>query len=164
MLRSGASLAHGNTLIRYVARKADGSFATTGFSCGVFNDTSTPSEAMVSTPITGQSILWRTSIFEAIGRWRSDSMLSDQEIQLRAAQRFAFAYVDQVTSEWRVHGDNFSGKVNSGAEQRRIYEVLHPTPDRPWLNKARDHVLNGIAERPPGYVFEPTLRLTPDST
>jgi hypothetical protein len=117
---------------------------------------------MVSTPITGQSILWRTSVFEEVGRWRSDSMLSDQEIQLRAGQRFAFAYVDQVTSEWRVHGDNFSGKVNPAAEQRRIYEVLHPAPDRPWLNKARDHVLKGISERPPGYVFEPTLRLTPE--
>lgn len=162
MLRSGASLAHGNTLIRYVARKADGSFATTGYSCAVFLDTATPSETMVSTPITGQSILWRTSVFEEVGRWRSDSMLSDQEIQLRAGQRFAFAYVDQVTSEWRVHGDNFSGKVNPAAEQRRIYEVLHPAPDRPWLNKARDHVLKGISERPPGYVFEPTLRLTPE--
>lgn len=162
MLRSGASLAHGNTLIRYVDRKADGSFATTAFSCAVFIDTATPSEALISTPITGQSILWRRSIFDEIGRWRADSILSDQEIQLRAGQRFAFAYVDQITTEWRVHGDNFSSKVNAGAEQRRIYEELHPTPDRPWLNKTREHVLAEIASRREGYMFEPSLRLTPE--
>ena len=79
---------------------------------------------------------------------------------MRAGRHFAFAYVDQITAEWRVHGENFSGKVNSGDELRRVFEVLHPTPDRAWLNKTREHVLAHIANRPPGYVFEPSLRLT----
>jgi hypothetical protein len=159
MLRSGAAIGHSNTLIRYVERTEHGAFDTTGFNCATFVDTTTPAEALVATPITGQSILWQRSVFREIGGWRVDSMLSDQEMQMRAGQHFAFAYVDQVTAEWRVHGENFSGKVNSGAELRRIFEVLHPTPDRAWLNKTRDFVLAEIANRPPGYVFEPTLRL-----
>lgn len=161
MLLSGAAYAHGNTLIRYVERGEQGTLTTTGFNCATFIDTATPGEAMVSTPIAGQSILWRRSIFREIGGWRVDSMLSDQEMQMRAGQYFALAYVDQVIAEWRVHGDNFSGKVNSGDEQRRLYEVLHPTPDRPWITKTREHVLAEIAARTPGYVFQPSLLLSP---
>jgi hypothetical protein len=163
MLRSGAAYAHGNTLIRYVERGEHGTLTTTGFNCSTFIDTATPGEAMVSTPIAGQSILWRRSIFRDIGGWRVDSMLSDQEMQMRAGQHFALAYVDQVIAEWRVHGDNFSSKVNSGDEQRRLYEVLHPTPDRPWITKTREHVLAEIAARTPGYVFQPSLRLGPET-
>ena len=159
MLRSGAAFAHANTLIRYVERTEHGSFRTTGFNCTTFIDTSTPAEALIATPITGQSILWRRSIFREIGGWLVESMLSDQEIQMRAHQHYAPAYIDQITSEWRVHDDNFSGKVNARDEQRRIFEVVHPTPDRPWLNKTRDFLLVEMANRPPGYVFPPSLRL-----
>ena len=78
---------------------------------------------------------------------------------MRAAQRYTFAYVDQVTTEWRIHGENFSGKVNSIAEQRRVFEELHPVPGRPIVTAMRTAALERIAARPPGFVFPPTLRL-----
>jgi hypothetical protein len=164
MLLSGADIAHGNALIRYVERTEFGSFKTIGFNGAVFIDTSTPEEAMTSTPIAGNSLLWRRSVFREIGGWRADSILADQEIQMRAGKHYAFAYVDQVTVEWRIHGTNFSGTVNAADEQRRIYEVLHPAPERQWLTKTRNQTLENIAARPPGWVFEPTVNLTKSET
>ena len=81
----------------------DGSLETTGYSANVFNDTATPTEALMCTPIAGNALMWQRSVFHEIGGWREDCGLADQEIQLRASLRYAFVYVDQVTAEWRVH-------------------------------------------------------------
>ena len=155
MLRSGAAVAHSNILMRFLEPLDDGSSLTTGYNATIFVGTVTPSEA----PVAGHALLWRRSVFEEIGGWLEDSVLADQEIQMRAAQHYAFAYVDQITAEWRIHGTNFSGKTDSGAEQRRIYEELHPVPGRPLIASQREKVLASIAARPAGYVFLPTVSL-----
>jgi hypothetical protein len=157
MLRSGAGIAHSNLLIHYIDRLENGAVLTSGYNCSIFIETATPSEALVCTPIAGHAIMWRRSVLDEIGGWREDCDLADQEVQLRALQRYAFVFVDQVTAEWRIHGENFSGKADSGAEQRRIYDVLHPLPDRPLITKTRNQVLENIASRPPGAVFPPTI-------
>ena len=157
MLRSGAAVGHANVLIRYVDRLEGGALKTTGYNAAVFIDTATPTETMVSTPIAGHALMFRRTLFDEIGGWREDCDLADQEIQMRAGKRYVFAYVDQVTAEWRIHGSNFSGKVNPGVEQRRIYEELHPVSDRPHVSQMREQVLAAIAARPPGFVFQPTI-------
>jgi hypothetical protein len=159
MIRSGAMVAHSNVLIRYVRRLEDGSLETTGYNADVFGDTATPTEALVCTPIAGNALMWRRSVFDEIGGWREDCELADQEIQLRASLRYAFVYVDQVTAEWRIHASNYSKSVDSVSEQRRIYEELHPVKDRPWLAQTRKQTLESIALRPPGYMFEATINV-----
>jgi len=159
MERSGAAAAHANTLIRYVRRTEHGAFDTTGFNATTFAETATPTETLLYAPIAGHALLLRLSVFAAVGGWREDCYLADQEIQMRVSERYTVAYVDQVTAEWRIHGDNFSAKVNAVDEQRRIYEELHPVPNRPILTAMRQTVLDSIAQRPPGYVFPPTVRL-----
>ena len=161
MIRSGALIAHANAVIRYVTRLDDGSFETTGFNAGVFNDTATPTEALIATSIAGNALMWRRSVFSEIGGWREDCGLADQEIQLRAGQRFAFVYVDQVTAEWRVHASNFSKTADSIGEQRRVYEELHPVEGRPLVTATRENTLAGIAARPAGFIFEATVRVMP---
>ncbi len=158
MLRSGEPAAHSNTLIRYVVR-TDAGLLTTGFNATIFVETATPSEGLICTPIAGHSIMFRRSLFDEIGGWREDSALSDQEFQMRALQRYTFAYVDDFTCEWRVHTENFSGKADAVTEQRRIFEVLHPTPDRPYISEQRDLMLANIASRAKGQIFEATLTL-----
>ena len=79
---------------------------------------------------------------------------------MRALQRHSFAYVDHFTCEWRVHGENFSGKTDALSEQRRIFEVLHATPDRPYINEQRELTLANIAARAKGEIFEATLTLS----
>jgi hypothetical protein len=159
MIRSGAMIAHSNVLIRYVTRLEDDSLETTGYNSEVFSDTATPSEALICTPIAGNALMWHRSVFHEIGFWREDCGLADQEIQLRASQRYAFVYVDQVTAEWRVHASNFSKTADSLGEQRRIYEELHPISDRPMLMQRRKQTLEAIASRPPGFVFQPTVSM-----
>ena len=160
MLRSGEPLAHSNTLIRYVVRGDDG-FLTRGFNASIFFDTVTPGEALICTAVAGHSVLFRRSLFEEIGGWREDSALSDQEFQLRALQRYSFAYVDHFTCEWRIHTENFSSKTDAVGEQRRIFELLHATPDRPYITEQRAAMLANIAARPKGEVFPPTTSLAP---
>ena len=159
MLRSGAKAAHSNVLIRYVTRLEDGTVKTTGYNADIFMETATPSEALVCTPIAGHAVLWHCSVIHEIGGWREDCALADQEIQLRAFQRYAFVWVDHMTAEWRVHTSNFSRTADSLGEQRRIFEELHPISGRPLLDQIRKQSLEKIASRPPGYVFEPTLSL-----
>ena len=158
MIRSGAMIAHSNVLIRYVTRLEDGSLETTGYNAEVFSATATPSEAMVCTPIAGNALMWHRSVFHEIGGWREDCGLADQEIQLRASQRYAFVWVDQMTAEWRVHASNFSKTADSFGEQRRIYED-HPVSNRPLLTATRDNTLEGIRLRPPGFIFEATIKV-----
>ena len=157
MIRSGALIAHANALIRYVTRLEDGTLKTTGYNAGVFIATATPSEALVCTPIAGHALMWRRSVFAEIGGWREDTFLGDQEIQLRASQRYAFVWVDQMTAEWRIHASNFSKSADSASEQRRIFEEFHPVNDRPMIESNRAQLLEAIAARAPGFVFEPTF-------
>ncbi len=160
MLRSGACVAHGNTLMRYEQRGADGGLRLSGYNAVVFSDTATPSEALVSTPIAGQSLIIRRDVIAAAGGFSIDTALADQELQLRLANRYVFAYVDALTSEWRVRasGENLSSRTDGGAELRRVYEELHPRPDRPLIEKRRTATLELFAGRPKGFIFEPTIR------
>jgi len=153
------AIAHGNAIIRYEEADAAGKFVTMGSNMSVFNDTATPSEALVSTPIAGQSIMYRRDAWDALGGMRGESDLADQEFQLRASQAYSFVYVDAVTSDWCVRGNrNFAANVDPVPELRRMYDELHPLPDRPLLRERRERILANVAGRPKSKVaFPPTI-------
>jgi len=160
MLRSGAAVGHANTLIRYEERGADGVLHLTGYNAIVFNDSTTATEALVSTPIAGQSLIIHRDTVEAVGGYSAQTMLADQEFQLRLAARYVFAYADALTNEWRVRGaENRSSRTDAGAELRRLYEELHPVKDRPLVEEMRAKTLAGFAERPMGFIFAPSIRI-----
>jgi len=161
MLLSGASMAHGNLVIRHQERTADGEYATVGYNARIFNATATPSLALLATPIAGQGMLIHRRVFDTVGGYDFGCQLADQEFQLRALQAFTFAYVDRMTAEFRARGsENFSSNVDSAPEQRRIYEELHPRPDRPYIERCRADVLVDIGRRSKGkFAFSATLSL-----
>lgn len=161
MLRTGASVAHGNTLIRYQELVPGSQPVTTGFNAVVFNETVTPTDALISTPIAGHSLIFRRDVFDEIGTWREDCILADQEFQLRAANRYVLVYVDRMTAEWRVRGgDNLSSITNSSVELRRVYDELHPVPDRPHVQLRREGILGNVGRRTQGeFAFPPTLEI-----
>jgi glycosyltransferase involved in cell wall biosynthesis len=160
LLASGAAVAHGNSLIRYQQRLDDGSLVTVGFNALSFADTTTPTEALKATSISGQAFIIRRDIIDEIGGFRTDCVLADQEFQLRAADRYAFAYADHTTVEWRVRGkENFSSNVDSYAAVKQVFEEMHPRPDRPMLEFERKALLEGVATRPKGFIFAPTIKL-----
>ncbi len=161
MLRSGASVGHANTLMRYDQRGADGTLTTVGYNALAFNDSTTATEALVATPIAGQSLIVRRDVIAPSGGYSLETALADQEFQLRLAARHVFAYADALTNEWRIRGggENFSARTDGGAELRKLYEQLHPLPARPIVEQHRQAALAGMAARPKGYIFEPTVRL-----
>ena len=161
MLRTGASIAHGNTLIRYQQLVAGSEPKTTGYNAVVFNETATPTDALISTTIAGHSLIFRRDVFEQIGTWREDCILADQEFQLRVANHYVMVYVDRMTAEWRVRGsDNLSSTTNSSAELRRVYDELHPMPDRPHVQRRREEILGNVGRRTQGvFAFPPTLEV-----
>lgn len=163
MIRSGAALAHGNTLIRYQELVPGGDPKTIGFNAIVFNDSTTPTDAMISTPIAGNSLIFRRDILAEIGTWREDCILADQEFQLRAITRYALIYVDQMTAEWRARGtENLSTTTDSVPELRRVYEELHPVSGRPHLTRRRNETLSNVGMRTPGiFAFPPSLLVGP---
>jgi GT2 family glycosyltransferase len=161
MLRTGASIAHGNTLIRYQELKPGAEPKTTGYNAVVFNETATPTDALISTPIAGHSLIFRRDVFDEIGTWREDCILADQEFQLRAANRYVMVYVDRMTAEWRVRGaDNLSSSTDSSVELRRVYDELHPASDRPHVQLRRQDILGNVGRRTQGvFAFPPTLEI-----
>lgn len=159
LLRSGAAVAHGNGLIRMQERMENDAFETVGFNARVFNDSTTPADAMISTPIAGHSLMWRREVFDEIGFWRTDIAIADQEVQLRAAQRYVFAFVDQVSVEWRIRGES-SFEVDGAAEMRRIFEELHPAPGRPLLRNMREQSITNVATNAKDRKGEPVFPAT----
>ncbi len=165
MLLSGASMAHGNCLIRHQQATTGGDYATVGYNARIFNDTATPTLALLATPMSGNSIMIHRRVFEEVGPYRDDCMLGDQEFQMRALQRFAFAYVNRMTAEFRARGkENFSTTADSTPEMRRIYVELHPQPQRPEIERRRLETLERIASRPKGvFAFPPSLEFPPEA-
>jgi cellulose synthase/poly-beta-1,6-N-acetylglucosamine synthase-like glycosyltransferase len=162
-LRSGASVAHGNGLVHVQERHETRGLESVGYNLSVFNDSTTPSDAMIATPIAGHSLLWRRGVFDEIGFWRMDMAIADQEIQLRAAQRYVFAYSDHVAVEWRIRGES-SLKTDGAAELERVYWELHPAPGRDLLRQMRvatvANVRNNQQTRQPGEpVFAATVNI-----
>ena len=161
MMRSGAGAAHSNTLIRYQRRAGDGAYVTTGFNASVFNGSTTVSEALISTPIAGQSMVYRRDVLDAVGGWNVETFLADQELQLRLWQRSPAVWVDHVTAEWRVRekGTSNSQSLDSGPELRHVH-AMHPVPDRPLLAQMREAAVRSVAARPKGEVFPATIVLS----
>jgi glycosyltransferase involved in cell wall biosynthesis len=156
MLHSGAAMAHGNCLIRTQEPAGNDVYRTTGFCTVVFNSTVTPTIALIATAISGNALMVHRRVFDEVGPYRADCMLADQEFQMRALQRFAFVYSDNMTAEWRSRGkENFSANADSSPEQQRIYERLHPRPGRPFLEQRRRETVERIASRPKGGVVFP---------
>jgi glycosyltransferase involved in cell wall biosynthesis len=160
MLRSGMAIAHGNANIRYQEKNGKGEIVTSGSNVSIFTDTATPSEALVSTPIAGHALVYRRDAWDAFGGMSPESDLADQEMQLRALRMYNFVYVDAVTCDWGIREDrNFSARVDSGRELRRLFDEVYPLPDRPFVREQRERILAIVAGRPKGKVaFEPTIR------
>lgn len=159
LLRSGMSVAHGNTIIRYQEKNAAGEIETAGWNMSAFNDTATPTEALGSTPISGQALMFRREAWEAFGGMRGESILADQDMQLRATLKYSFAYVDAVTSDWGVRGDrNLTTKADSLPEIRRMYDELYPVAGRPLVREMRERIVAEISAREAGkFAFAPTV-------
>jgi len=53
---------------------------------------------------------------------------------------------------------NFAANVDPVPELRRMYDELHPLPDRPLLRERRERILANVAGRPKSKVaFPPTI-------
>jgi hypothetical protein len=159
LIRSGASIAHANGLIRHEKRLPDRTLETIGLNAGVFIDTTTPSDSLVASPVVLPSVLFRRSTFDVIEP-QIDIILSDHEIQLRAAEHFVFAYVDHTAVEWRLRGESYYAGMDSVAGMREVY-ALHPRPDRPMVERKRAEALENVAARPRGtHMFPPTIHVS----
>ncbi len=157
ILRSGAKIAHGNGLLRFVERTADGGWRTTGLNATLCSDTLTPSSALVVTPVQLNGVIQHRSVFDETG-WFIDSFLNDVEIHMRQAQRYVFVHVDAMTFEFREHAGNSAKQNDFPRELQRLYDEVHPISGRPVLEQQRRASLQLMASREPGKpAFPPTV-------
>lgn len=148
LLRSGAKVAHGAGLWRQVEREPDDSFRTLRVNCSHLRGTITPSEALLNSPMCFHQVLWHRKVFDQVGEMRADvSGFCDQEMLLRIAQGYTFVYVDHVTSEFRDYSGSLGKTTNAILMQRRVYDELHPRPERPEIQRKRERILAGFAEQ-----------------
>ena len=166
MLYHNAAAAHSNTLIRYLDRDETGAWGTSGFNACIFTRTTYPTEALISTPISGQGLLVRADVFAEIGKYREDTILADQEFQFRLWNHYPLVWVDHITSEWRVRGGdkNISTSVTTGPEMERIFNEMHPVVNRPLIVEQRSATLANVKNRPAGTTFVPTISFPPSSS
>ena len=160
LLRTGAKIAHGNGMLRYVERGADGGWVTTGLNASLCSDTLTPITALIATPVSENAVIQHRSVYDEAGWWLMDSSLADLELHMRLAKRFVFVHADDVTFEFREHANNQAKLLDFATELRRIYEDLHPAPGRPILAADRETTHATMRARIPGQpAFPPTIRL-----
>jgi hypothetical protein len=160
MFRSGAKLAHGAGLLRYLERLDNGAWMTVGFNATTFCQTVIASDALISATIGGHQMLLHRSVYEALGWYLLDSEVSDNEIHVRISQRYFYAFDDHVTAEFRDHAGGQSRQADFPAAMRHLYEELHPVKDRPLIDRFRAATLEHVASREPGKPpFTPTLRI-----
>jgi hypothetical protein len=160
MLRSGAKIAHGNGMLRYVERTPDGGWKTTGVNATLCSDTLTPTMALVATPVSENGVIQHRSVFDEAGWWLPHSVLTDLELHMRLGTKFVFVHVDEVTFEFREHAGNQAKGFDFAPELNRIYTDVHPVPERPNLAPHRQATHAGMAARVPGQpAFPPTIRL-----
>jgi hypothetical protein len=160
MLRSGAKIAHGNGMLRYVERAGDGEWKTTGLNATLCSDTLTPTMALIATPVSENGVIQHRSVFDEAGSWSSESALADLELHMRLGVKFVFVHVDDVTFEFREHAGNLAKGLDFAPELLRIYTEVHPAPERPNLAPYRRETHAAMAARLPGEpAFPPTIRL-----
>jgi hypothetical protein len=161
LLRSGAKLAHSNGMLRYVEFAADRTFRTTGFNASLLSQTLSPTEALIATPVSLNSVLHHRSVFDEAGYWLVESCLNDLELHIRQGTRYVFVHVDDTTFEFREHAGNGAKIMDFATEARRLYTEVHFLPDRPLLQQIRAATADGFARRIPGKpAFPATITLT----
>jgi Glycosyl transferase family 2 len=161
MLRTGAKIAHGNGMLRYVERAPGGGWKTTGVNATLCSETLTPTTALIATPVSENAVIQHRSVFEEAGWMLTDSSLADVELHMRLGQRWVFVHADDITFEFREHAHNQAKLLDFPTELMRLYEQLHPAPGRPILATYRQQAHAGMAARVPGQpAFPPTIRVT----
>jgi glycosyltransferase involved in cell wall biosynthesis len=149
IFRSGAAVAHGAALLRFVERDAAG-LVTVGFNNRTFSETLTPTAALVSATVGGHQMLVHRSAYDQVGGYLLDSEVSDGEMHIRLTQRYFYAFADHVTAEFRDHAGGAGRRVDFPAALRAIYESVHPVPNRPEIARKREATLRKVALREPG--------------
>jgi hypothetical protein len=161
--RTGAGVAHSNVMIRYETTR-DGRFETNGYNSSIFCCPIDRTEVYASSPVAGNAMIVRRSVFERVGAFDTRFVLGDQEVQIRLAEASDFVYIPHVTAEWLVRdtGQQFSRKKQSDvvADLRAVYE-RHPAPGPRYVAAVREETLKRIAARKPGIVFPPTISRGP---
>jgi glycosyltransferase involved in cell wall biosynthesis len=158
MFRTGAMVAHGAGLLRYVERSENGEAQTSGFNATTFCQSMIGSDALVSATVGGHQMLVHRSVYDTVGGYRLDSEISDNEMHIRIAQRYFYAYVDHVTAEFRDHSGGTGRQCDFPAALRHIYTEVHPVKDRPYIDRMREATIENVARRPAGQPpFPPSL-------
>jgi hypothetical protein len=160
MLRSGAKLAHGAGLLRFLERLDTGAWFTVGYNASVFAQTLAESDALVSSTVAGHQMLVHRSLYEEFGWYDLDSDVSDNEMHARFTQRYFYAFPDHVTCEFREHAGSQGRTCDFPAAMHHMYTAIHPVQNRPILENIRRQTIAHVARRPAGEpAFPRTLRI-----
>lgn len=160
IFRSGCRVVHGAALLRYLERLESGAWITTGFNAATFSETLAPSESLVTATFGAHQALVATSVYDDVGWYLPDSLVADQEIQTRICKRYFYAFADHVTAEFRDHATSTGRQSNFIEALTKIYNEVHPVPERPQIQQYREDALRNIAARPPGQPpFTATLKI-----
>jgi hypothetical protein len=160
MLRSGAKLAHGNGMLRYVERTPGDGWKTTGLNGTLCSETLDPHNASIATPVSENGVIHHRSVFTEAGWWLPDGALADVELHMRYGNRYVFVHSDMMTFEFREHAGNAAKGADFPAELERLFRDVHPMPGRPVMAEDRQATLEAMRRRVPGQpAFPPTITI-----
>jgi hypothetical protein len=161
--RSGAAVAHGSAIVRYLRPGPDGTVETYGFNTANYSTTVNPTWAQIGTPVAAHQCLQARATFapEDIGWYLNDQPAADQEYHMRLVERYQLAFVQTFTCEFRDHPRNTGKNFNWADIVEAIYR-LNPLPDRPIVEAQRRATIEKLRSVPVGQnVHEPTIRFEP---
>lgn len=164
LLRSGAEIAHTDTIAAHFEKTGEGEYRTIGYI--VFLDGLVePTDFYVTDAIGPMSVLMKRSLVLAAGGYHEGiTHAEDWELYLNLSQHHDFVHVPRVTGVYSIRHDGSHMMSNSGAQIADAMEQLmnrYPLPHRPIIEAARRTSLQGY--RDSGYKMrfpEPALRRT----
>ena len=135
LLRSGAAVAHGLSIVRYQRRTPDGRIVTYGFNSRNYSVTVGPTEGQIGTGVAGHQCLQARATFDEgdVGWYLSDYVAADQEYHFRLTEKHQFAWVHQYTCEFRDHPANSGKQYKLGGRNGkglRAQSVARPSVGR----------------------------------
>jgi hypothetical protein len=155
--RTGASVAHGNTVTRYFNESHDRDVTA---AYRVRSDRALdPLTITCGATMTMQSMLFRRSVVDEIGGTDRSLGALDLDYQIRAAQQYDFVHVDSVTSCWnhgmRAKSFNTSDELAQGLQ---IIFERYPAGSK-IVERMRLRELKRFKDRASGVLWAPDLVL-----
>jgi hypothetical protein len=160
--RAGTKVAHGNTVVRFIDQKNDGSEYLKGYRV-MFSAVMNRTDLLYEGELLLPAGIYEKSIFDELGKWdESIPQQADYELLVRISRKYDFAYVDRPIFEfsYRMRGTTLSHAEGGEGILRSLLSIYdrYPSNSR-FVAERRAAMTAFLQSHRTGPLWEPYMAL-----